>query len=90
MKTLKIFNADGSIYWTEHFNDQDSLDKWLEEEKTRPYWKEEYVCEVETVHQSVVDMTEVMAEIEAKRASAKEKLKALGLTDDEISVLIGG
>ena len=87
--TLKIYNKDNSIYWTEHFNSKKELDIWLEEEKTRPYWKEEFVCNIEEIDNPVVDMSEEIAKIEAKRNSAKLKLKALGLTDDEISALLG-
>ena len=32
---------------------------------------------------------EATADVEAKRASAKAKLAALGLTDDEINVIVG-
>ncbi len=35
---LVINNADGSHYWTEHFPDRESADKWFAEEQTRPYW----------------------------------------------------
>lgn len=38
MTKLVINNADGSHYWTEHFNSQDEANAWLAEEKTRPYW----------------------------------------------------
>lgn len=36
--TLVIKREDNSIYWTEHFNDQVTADKWLADEMTRPYW----------------------------------------------------
>jgi hypothetical protein len=42
MITLTIKKSDGSIYWTEYFNDIDSCNAWLEEEKTRPYWDESF------------------------------------------------
>jgi len=38
MITLKIFNQDGSPYWTEYFNEVASCNQWLAEEKTRPYY----------------------------------------------------
>lgn len=38
MSTLTIFRADGSVYWTEYFNDRASAQAWLAEEQTRPYW----------------------------------------------------
>lgn len=42
MFRLDIFKADGSAYWTEHFNDQASAQAWLDSEKQRPYWKSEF------------------------------------------------
>lgn len=42
MHKLEIFNPDGSLYWTMEFNSLDELDKWLGEEKTRPYWKADF------------------------------------------------
>lgn len=89
MKILTINYADGSLYWKEHFNNQNDLDIWLEEEKTRPYWKQEFVCNVETIEEPQIDMTEIMAEIEAKRKSAKLKLLNLGLTEDEVKAIMG-
>ena len=44
--TLEIKNADLSHYWTAYFNSQEECDKWLEEEKSRPYWKEDFIVEV--------------------------------------------
>ena len=38
MIKLEIKKEDGSLYWKEHFNNQSDCDKWLDEEKTRPYW----------------------------------------------------
>ena len=41
MIKLEIKNADGSHYWTEHFNDLDSAKKWYSEEQTRKYWQKD-------------------------------------------------
>jgi len=38
MYKLDILNQDSSLYWTEYSNDIKDLEKWLTEEKTRPYW----------------------------------------------------
>lgn len=43
---LKIYKPDGSIYWIEHFNSTTELQRWLDEEKTRPYWNPEYTHEI--------------------------------------------
>lgn len=39
MITLTILRADGSLYWTEYFNDMASAQAWLATEQTRPYWQ---------------------------------------------------
>ena len=46
MIKLEILNADGSVYWTEHFNSVQSQEEWLAEEMTRPYYKAEYTTRV--------------------------------------------
>lgn len=43
---LTIKKPDGSHYWTEHFNEMVDLDRWLTEEKTRPYWDKGFIYEV--------------------------------------------
>lgn len=42
--TLVITKEDGSHYWTEHFNDEASCDRWLATEQSRPYWDPTYVA----------------------------------------------
>lgn len=97
MIVLTIFNPDKSIYWVEHFNDMDFCNKWLEEEKTRPYWNAEFTYSIEdkrpTPEQIAQQEAQVLAEQNAQKQlkdSAKAKLKALGLTDAEVTALIGG
>lgn len=46
MLTLIIRHSDTSIYWQEYFNTLSDLQKWLKEEQTRPYWKQEYTTEI--------------------------------------------
>jgi hypothetical protein len=94
MITLTIKKQDKSIYWIEQFNSQEEADSWLIEEKTRPYWDETYVCEFEDNKKELEKAKKAEAKKEAERqakiASASEKLKALGITDEEISAIIGG
>ena len=42
---LKIKRQDNSIYWVEHFNSIESLNIWLTEEQTRPYWDSTWTFE---------------------------------------------
>ncbi len=69
MIKLEILNADGSLYWTEHFNNLNDQIAWLEEEKTRPYYKSDFTT-------IVTDLTPVMDEAlvarEAKLAQIRE------------------
>jgi hypothetical protein len=89
-KILNIYNEDGSLYWKEHFNRQEDLDKWLEEEKTRPYWNKNFVTEIEDIPQpDLSEREDQMQKIQEKKQSAKEKLLALGLDEEEISALLG-
>lgn len=46
MFKLIIKKQDDSIYWQEHFLSQELLQKWLDEEKTRPYWDNTYSEEI--------------------------------------------
>jgi hypothetical protein len=55
MFQLIIKRQDESIYWIEHFNDLPSLNRWLAEEMTRPYWDPTYTHEI-------VDNTPVIEE----------------------------
>jgi len=89
-KILNIYNEDGSLYWKEHFNKQEDLDKWLDEEKTRPYWNANFATEIIDVPQSDFSAQEEdIKKIEEKKASAKQKLLTLGLDEEEIQALLG-
>jgi hypothetical protein len=90
MYKLTIFKQDGGIYWVEHFNLIEDLNKWLSEEKTRPYWDDSYYYETESlVDQNTQDLGQQDSDLISKRNSAKQKLKVLGFTDDEIMAIIG-
>lgn len=49
MFKLTIRKQDGSTYWVEHFNTEAELHRWLDEEKTRPYWDRQYTTEIEDI-----------------------------------------
>jgi hypothetical protein len=46
---LTIKKSNGDIYWVERFKSQESLDRWLDEEKTRKYWKASYVVSIDEI-----------------------------------------
>jgi hypothetical protein len=73
MIKLEIKKPDGSIYWTEHFNNQADGDKWLAEEKTRKYWDVNY-AHVFTDLTPPVDPSKEAAE----KAKVEKKLKDFG------------
>lgn len=72
MFKLIINHSDGSQYWQEYFNDRASCDRWLAEEKTRPYWKESFVCIIEDQSPT----PEQIAAQEALIAATKQKADA--------------
>jgi len=43
---LKIFRADGSLYWTSHAESINDLLNWLAEEMTREYWDKTYTSQI--------------------------------------------
>lgn len=79
---LVIKNADGSVYWTEGFDSRLDLNTWLKEEKSRPYWKKNFVVE-ELDNSKAVEKAE--AATEAARAAFEEKAK---LTREEIKAMV--
>lgn len=89
-KVLNIYNEDGSLYWKEHFNDEKDLEKWLEEEKTRPYWNQKFKIDIQEI--SLLNKDEIEKQIKGtvdKTLSAKQKLLILGLDEEEIKALLG-
>ena len=46
---LTIYREDGSVYWIENANDLSALERWLDEEKTRPYWEPTYTTAIEEI-----------------------------------------
>ena len=89
MITLNIKYEDGSHYWTEYFNEMDRCEKWLAEEKTRPYWNEKFTVEIieeKPKEKSEKEKAEEAAKIEAKksRKAALKKLAGKNLSAEEI------
>ena len=80
-RAVKIINPDAEMSITE--NDLDTI-TW--ENGTTPISKSDIETKLEQA-QDELD-TEEQAEID-KKASGKQKLKDLGLDDDEINALIG-
>ena len=81
---LDIKNADGSLYWSESFNNRASLNKWLDEEKTRPYWKSGFTEKITRIIPK--------ARVESQRGTTKKSLrlkqKSTDLTLSEINELL--
>ena len=91
---LTIKKDDGAIYWKEQFNDQLSADKWIAQEKKRPYWNGAYVVETVSVVEPsvpVADQSKITAREQAKvaiKSFDKTKVKDLGEALDVIEKLI--
>lgn len=83
MITLTIKKQDGSVYWKEHFNKLDDCDKWLAEEKTRPYWDETYTHEIldKTPPPPTAEELAAIAAEENAHKEAKQFLKGLKKSD---------
>jgi hypothetical protein len=89
-KILNIYNEDGSLYWKAHFNNEEDLARWLEEEKTRPYWNKNFKIDIEEIKLlSKEEIEKHVVSNEDKIFSAKQKLLALGLDEKEILALLG-
>jgi len=69
---LVIKHKDGSIYWTEHFNDREACDAWLKEERTRPYWDPKFKVEIEDNSEAQKKEQEEAFDRMKGRASARE------------------
>jgi hypothetical protein len=80
---LKI-NPNAKVLVEDTGNINTSLIKWLED--TTPISKEDIEAMIPVVEQELKDAE---ANKETKKASGKQKLKDLGLDDDEIQALIG-
>ena len=80
---LKI-NPNAKVLVEDTGNINTSLIKWLED--TTPISKEDIEAMIPVVEQELKDAEQTAID---KKASGKQKLKDLGLDDDEIQALIG-
>lgn len=65
MVTLIITHADDSPYWKEYFDTLPACNAWLSEERTRPYWKQDFKIQI-------IDTT---ADEAVKEQQRKDQLK---------------
>lgn len=84
MFKLTIRKQDGSIYWTEHFNSEPELNRWLDTEKTRPYWNRQYTTEIEDLTPPPPTQEEIDAELERQNSiqTLKDRLKNFSNLED--------
>lgn len=74
MITLTILKQDGSLYWTEYFNDMPKAQAWLAEEQSRSYWDKTYAANF--IDNTPPEPTEVeKAQNEAKVAAQLTLMK---------------
>lgn len=76
--TLLIKYAEGSLYWREYFDSIEACNHWLDEEKTRPYWKKDFVIEID-------DNTVALKE--AERLSKEAFQQALALRKQKLDAI---
>lgn len=84
MFKLTIKKQDGSTYWVEHFNTQENLDRWLNEERSRLYWKQEYTTEIQDLTPPPPTQEEIDREQSRKNEeqTLKARLRVLANRDD--------
>jgi hypothetical protein len=77
MFKLNIYNPDLSLYWTESFNSLNALNKWLQEEQTRPYWKPGFTTEIidQTPPQPTPDELAAIAAAKAQKLAQIDALR---------------
>ena len=95
MYKLEILNPDGSVYWTEHFNDEASANAWLTEEQTRPYWNSEFTHTLSDVSEPIVTPNPVAIIVAGAMAFGSQLIQeiaaeniSLGITQDGMSGVV--
>lgn len=76
MTTLTIKRIDGSIYWTEYFNDHSLAKTWLSAEMSRPYWDKTYTYTIFTDPPQPTPDPAIEIEKKAKMDFAREYLSS--------------
>jgi hypothetical protein len=84
MIKLVIKQADGSVYWTEHFNLLSDLNKWLNEERNRPYWKQDFTTEMTDLTPPPPTQAELdaIAALASQKQALKSRIKTLSSQAD--------
>lgn len=81
MYVVTIKNTDQSLYWKEEFYDKATGDKWLNEEKSRPYWIKDFIVEILDDSQKEVDRINAenaaLAANESARRARIQQIKSL-------------
>lgn len=81
MYVITIKNPDQSLYWKEEFYDKATGDQWLNEEKTRAYWKKDFIVEILDESQKEMDRINAekaaLAANEVVRRSRIQRIKSL-------------
>ena len=89
---LIIKKQDNSIYATEYFNLLEDAQKWLNEEKTRKYWDENYTSEfVDTTiypTQSEIDAAEAIKLNHDLNLQKIRSLKGKDLSSSEVKTAV--
>lgn len=66
MFNLVIYKQDNSVYWSEYFESESDLHKWLQLEMTRDYWKSSF-------RYQIIDNYPTQEQIEAEITSENQK-----------------
>lgn len=84
MFRLIIKNPDGTVYWIEHFNSRSDLDKWLEQEQTRPYWNAGFTTDIQDLTPPPPTQEQIDAEAQKRQqiATLKARIKTLAGQSD--------
>jgi len=73
---LTILKGDGEKYWFEGFDSERELTKWLEAEKSRPYWSKEFKVEIVDNSKIFEDKAKAEAEAAEEARAERERVKA--------------
>lgn len=84
MVTVTIKRADGSEYFKSYFNSLADAEKWIAEEKTRPYYQKEFTVEVDdkTAEAQAVDqaISDQVKAAEDRKKAIRQRLRDFDLS----------